>query len=194
MPASGHNRIHNLLGNTYGQLVVEGLVPIQERKKHTRAEWVCLCACGQRKIFRGDQLECGKAISCGCASSAARSANMKQIRAKYGAPCALPMWEEHGMNCDASGAARRAYAFESRLWSKYGLTFMAYCDLADAQDFKCPVCTDTLSMDRNTHIDHDHATGKVRGLLCASCNTAIGHLQDSKDNMARAIQYLNTNE
>lgn len=41
-------------------------------------------------------------------------------------------------------------------------------------------------------IDHDHKTGKIRGLLCTRCNTAIGLLNDNIDFLRRAIMYLNS--
>jgi hypothetical protein len=39
-------------------------------------------------------------------------------------------------------------------------------------------------------VDHDHNTGAVRGLLCHSCNTGLGHLGDSVETLARALDYL----
>lgn len=39
-------------------------------------------------------------------------------------------------------------------------------------------------------IDHDHATGKIRGVLCIGCNTGLGSLNDSPDNLRRAAEYL----
>lgn len=54
---------------------------------------------------------------------------------------------------------------------------------------ECWICSST---DRLC-IDHCHSTGKVRGLLCSKCNTALGYFDDSSDKMKRAIEYLNTN-
>jgi hypothetical protein len=44
--------------------------------------------------------------------------------------------------------------------------------------------------DKPLHIDHDHRTGKVRGLLCVSCNTGIGKLGDDVDGLYRALRYV----
>lgn len=43
---------------------------------------------------------------------------------------------------------------------------------------------------RHLHVDHDHATGAVRGLLCSDCNTALGHLHDSPEIIRRLLQYI----
>ena len=43
---------------------------------------------------------------------------------------------------------------------------------------------------KSLHIDHDHKTGKVRGLLCHGCNTAIGLMKDDVNILTKAIEYL----
>ncbi|UVD39733.1 endonuclease VII [Streptomyces phage RosePharie] len=51
---------------------------------------------------------------------------------------------------------------------------------------KCYTCDSTEDL----VIDHDHATGVVRGLLCNSCNVALGHVKDSIETLQRMIEYL----
>ena len=41
------------------------------------------------------------------------------------------------------------------------------------------------------HIDHDHVTGRVRGVLCPACNLMIGYAKDNSDVLTRAAAYLN---
>lgn len=60
---------------------------------------------------------------------------------------------------------------------KYGLDKQAYWALKRSNNFKCynPFC----STKKNLRVDHDHKTGKVRGMLCIGCNTALGSLKEN---------------
>lgn len=61
------------------------------------------------------------------------------------------------------------------------------------QDGKCAICGCTLNSSRYTQFagDHDHKTGKLRGLLCTNCNTALSLMKDSPIRLKNAINYLN---
>lgn len=61
--------------------------------------------------------------------------------------------------------------------------------LVDGQFGICPICLKP----RPEHVDHDHGTGRVRGVLCFNCNSAIGKLRDDPDTMRRAIAYVEGN-
>ena len=72
----------------------------------------------------------------------------------------------------------------------YGITREALNQRILDQAGKCAACTNLLTPGRGTHIDHDHATGRVRGLLCLQCNVALGHVQDSPERLQALIDYL----
>ena len=55
-------------------------------------------------------------------------------------------------------------------------------------DGHCHICCSPV--ERDCHIDHCHDTGKVRGLLCATCNKGLGLFKDSVPNLKAAINYL----
>jgi hypothetical protein len=75
----------------------------------------------------------------------------------------------------------------NRLKREYGLTMAQYDAMHQEQDGKCQICK--VRKDRLC-VDHDHKTGRVRGLLCHHCNRAIGLLQDSPAYLRRAAEYL----
>ena len=53
-------------------------------------------------------------------------------------------------------------------WNKYGLTFEDVTAILEYQCYKCPICNRIL--DVNCHVDHEHSSGLVRGILCSKCN------------------------
>jgi hypothetical protein len=79
-----------------------------------------------------------------------------------------------------------------RTLRRYGITEQVWDHMLARQGGKCAVCrTDTPGGRGETwHIDHDHVTGQVRGLLCQRCNLAIGMLGDSPDLMRTALRYV----
>lgn len=61
--------------------------------------------------------------------------------------------------------------------------------MLEAQGGCCVICGTEIDI-KSSRIDHDHATGKVRGLLCAACNTGIGLMKDSPEVLIRAAEYI----
>lgn len=99
---------------------------------------------------------------------------------------------------DAASRAKnpRAQKNQSLKW-RYGITLDDYERILFKQGGVCAVCKepnkqidDRSGNPRMLHVDHDHVTGKVRGLLCALCNTAIGHAGDSPDRLRSLAFYL----
>jgi hypothetical protein len=86
--------------------------------------------------------------------------------------------------------------WENKLKYRYGITVDQYENLLERQEGSCFICkTKNPSQKRKASkyfcVDHCHSTGRVRGLLCSTCNTALGLLGDSKSNLLEAVKYLN---
>ena len=85
---------------------------------------------------------------------------------------------------------------EDTLKKKYGLSYEQYIKISEDQGHVCAICgrQEKLigkgGMVRPLNVDHCHTTKKVRGLLCASCNLALGNLEDIIDYFLSAIKYL----
>lgn len=74
----------------------------------------------------------------------------------------------------------------------YGLTIEDYEALLEAQDHRCVGCEKKFGPSRVPCVDHDHATGEVRGLLCSPCNELIGFLHDDGGKLQRLANHLLT--
>lgn len=85
--------------------------------------------------------------------------------------------------------ARRAEIARKHLLKRlYGLTPERYDEMVAEQLGRCAICLQTS--DEKLHVDHDHETGAVRGLLCSPCNTSLGGFKDDTFNLFSAIRYL----
>lgn len=85
---------------------------------------------------------------------------------------------------------RGEYCQKSHLKKTYGLTLDDYEALVLKFGGKCGICQTLFRCSKDQNIDHCHKTGKVRGLLCRSCNQGIGQLGDSPERLRAAAAYL----
>jgi len=81
-------------------------------------------------------------------------------------------------------------AHERRL-ARYDLTPQQYKRMLFMQNYQCAICHRPLpELEHGLAVDHDHVTGKVRGLLCLNCNTGLGQFADDVVRMHRALEYV----
>jgi len=71
---------------------------------------------------------------------------------------------------------------------EYGVTREDYEIMLVNQNNECAICKNSIGYEAS--VDHDHQTGKVRGLLCGKCNSGIGLLQDNPEILRSAAKYL----
>ena len=83
---------------------------------------------------------------------------------------------------------------EGHLRRKFGITLDEYGALLQAQRGVCAICGRLPREDSSLHVDHDHETGDVRGLLCFQCNNALGDFDDELERLRSAVGYLDRPE
>jgi hypothetical protein len=79
---------------------------------------------------------------------------------------------------------------EIHLRNKFGLTPAEYDRILEAQAGACALCHSPPTPGISLHVDHDHGTGEIRGLLCVRCNNAIGLMREDPDLLNRAARYV----
>ncbi|WP_280898095.1 MULTISPECIES: endonuclease VII domain-containing protein [unclassified Streptomyces] len=102
-------------------------------------------------------------------------------------------WSEWHRNATASDglstrckACRAAEGRANHLKRNYGITEAQRDEMVASQMGLCVICLEAPAV----HVDHCHKTGRVRGVLCFNCNSAIGKLGDDPDAVRRAAAYL----
>lgn len=132
--------------------------------------------------------------NCKCCNNIFLSNNKKRI---YCSPnCRANFYRIE--NPDKHNAEARAYyktlTQERRrhraLMDNYGISFKDYSEMEKNQDYKCKIC----KIKQKLHVDHDHSTGKVRGLLCNGCNRGLGFFSENIVALKEAIEYLKNNK
>lgn len=79
----------------------------------------------------------------------------------------------------------------SKLKNRYGISLEDYNTLFKLQASRCKICNRHQDeLNRKLHVDHDHKTREVRGLLCRDCNNGLGHFKDEVLRLREAIKYL----
>jgi len=96
---------------------------------------------------------------------------------------------EYAARAKAKRLARGVPAHDY-LHSRWGLTKSQYDAMAESQHGVCAVCSKPDITGRRLAVDHCHKTGKLRGLLCYACNTALGRFNDDVSLLSKAIKYL----
>lgn len=84
------------------------------------------------------------------------------------------------------------YGRRYNLMKKHGLTLATWDEIFESQGRACAICRAPKPGPKTKiwHTDHDHVTGRVRGILCLHCNRLLGAARDSADTLLSAIRYL----
>lgn len=131
--------------------------------------------CGER--FQAMWAGMGAQPSCGpCTAALKRASDERKNVARRGRPHNLAYSKEYNFR-------------------RYGITREKFDVMFAAQNGACAVCKKPANpgvgpATQRLHIDHNHDTGRVRGLLCLNCNRALGWFQDDPQLLRRAAEYL----
>jgi hypothetical protein len=87
-------------------------------------------------------------------------------------------------------AKNPGYWRRQKLGRLYGITMEQYDAMLAAQNGGCACRGSVQNGDKPLFVDHDHATGTIRGILCHDCNAGIGELGDTIEGLRRALAYL----
>lgn len=123
-----------------------------------------------------------KCPQCGETKDAPEFPKNRSSRSGYATYC-KPCHNEIGKrNRERLHGSARHYHLRRR----YGIGAAEVAAMIERQGGVCAICLEKPA----AHVDHNHRTGKVRGVLCFGCNGGLGQFQDNAESMRRAIEYV----
>lgn len=167
--ASRSHNFQDLSGKFFGRWTV---LRRHHDGKRGSARWLCRCDCGTERVVDGYSLRSGLSTSCRCLIT---EKNRSRIGVKH-----------HNWR-----GGRRA----CRMRDAYGIEKDEYEEQLARQNGVCAICKNLEVARRKgirkpLSVDHDHKSGAFRGLLCTKCNTALGLLDEDREILLAAIEYL----
>jgi hypothetical protein len=126
----------------------------------------------------------------------ARGEKMRALRSSATVTCIMcgSAFQAYSGNSKSCADCRPRYRKSMKLMRSYGITIDEFEARLAGQGGACAICRIVPENTWSLAVDHDHRTGKVRGLLCDQCNLALGKFQDSIKTLENAIAYLRKHE
>lgn len=167
---------------------------VRKRSPSGRKSWCRRCESERQQERHRERVAVGLCRECGraprvepavfCAGCLSRQAVKRAARRQAGR-CA-------GCGSQASDGRARcrsclASARVTHLVSRVGLSQMTYLEMLGSQHGRCAICREACGTGRQLAVDHDHANGRIRGLLCFRCNTSLARYERYAEEFA---QYL----
>jgi hypothetical protein len=132
---------------------------------------------------------------------------MLKIRYPYCRDCRIAATKNHHERDESKKMHKKWYqdvyepiAKNAYYLKRYNISFDQYTEMNEKQNSLCLICNQPESVSTrkdktvHLHVDHCHKTGKVRGLLCRMCNTALGSLRHSPELLTKASEYLKSHQ
>jgi hypothetical protein len=156
---------------------------------------------GKQRQRRGSRLISGdlsQTFVCTCCTEVKLVSEFRTRKRKAGKKCGTSHCRECWLKWrkmyreDNSTVSRQLYSLENlrRSMKKVGLTELDYFKKLEEQQGGCAICGGLPGGRGRFHVDHDHASGVFRGLLCHRHNTALGLFGDDVDLLMQAVAYL----
>lgn len=127
----------------------------------------------------------------------------RQIAARYDTPYPTVFWhmKKLGLSGHRNPGRKKTYPGLSAVevarqgnLKQYGISLEDFTALLDFQDGVCAMCSEAAkggkTASKNLHVDHDHLSGEIRGLLCNNCNSGLGKFRDRCDLLVKGVEYL----
>ena len=186
---------NNLSGTTYGALTVLRRAGVYGTRKGKLLE--CRCVCARVWELSVPELRRFKSSDCHCKRRELGVVSHKVADGRKRCSDCRELLTLDQFSHPKSGPSSRCKRCKKSydLTRRYSIDLARYEEMLASQGGSCAICGGTPgktpNITRGLAVDHNHATGALRGLLCTNCNVSIGKFRDSKRLLEKAITYLN---
>lgn len=170
-----HFNAIDITGQRFGRLIA---IEPTNRRNGSNIVWKCKCDCGKITYVNTVNIK-NTTKSCGCLKQELRKLQKGKNNPNY----------IHGKcrNYDKT----KSYRFDMHLRTRYKINSKIYQRMLKKQNYRCIICKKHKNKQkRRLSVDHDHQTGKIRGLLCDNCNLIIGYAKENIMILKNIIEYL----
>jgi hypothetical protein len=184
----------DLVGKKFGALTV---VERSENSASGRTRWLCRCDCGGSVVKIGSNLlqREGRKRRQYCSTECYAQAKKKYLNPLERSRAYRARDREKINHKKRRLRAEKPDQYRTPIekqraanYKKYGMTIAQFDAMFSAQDGRCAICRETSAT--RLCIDHDHATGRVRKLLCHSCNVGLSRFRDNPALLEKAAEYI----
>lgn len=171
----------------------------EDKKNFFPDGWEIECSCGWISETKAKSKRIAEQIYsehiknslpvCHCCNETKTTREMSKSNSVLCKKCVTKKTKEWGLKNPNEWDRYRRKSFLKR---KYNITIEEYNKIIEKQNNVCAICFGNLNDSRGfrPHIDHDHETGKIRGVLCGNCNKGLGMFKDNKEIILNAYNYL----
>lgn len=197
----------DLTSKVFGRLTV---VKRESIDRSGQATWLCKCVCGKLTSVVGNSLRRGATKSCGCLATENRKQGRDHLLTTRRDRAQAVILSNHKL-CTKCSKTKKLSDFpkastaldgyrseckqcnnDKRYLYQYGIVVNDKFVMFIKQNGKCanPRCSYVFKDIGDANIDHNHTTGKIRALLCSSCNLALGITKESSDVLIGLAEYI----
>jgi len=134
--------------------------------------------------------QCIEKVCTGCGQLKLASSFYLDRRRKSGLQSRCKACDKWRFKTASYRAKKKEYDKHYYIKYNYGISLEEYNMFVVAQKGVCLICSKKCFRHKRLSIDHDHKTGKIRGLLCHKCNNGLGLFNDSPVLLKKAAEYV----
>lgn len=144
------------------------------------------------RVFTEVSYSVKECTECGTVKILTAFQKNKRIKSGYGSKCKDCVNKYKREYLSSNPEKKTKGLRNAATLSKYGISKSTYYEIMNQAGDTCPTCKNKFTVEKRRCkcLDHCHNTGKIRGVICNMCNTALGRVEDNTDTLTNLINWI----